>query len=85
MVIKIKAVNGPESIPQGGTEQGKAGGGANQRKAGQIQSQTLGTGTFADDDVQGKVFQSRVKYLLYSPVEAVYFINKEDILAVEVG
>jgi hypothetical protein len=82
VVVKIKAVNSAESIPQGRAEQGEAGGSANQGKAGQVQSQALGPGALADDDVQGKVFQSRVKYLLYCPVEAVYFINKEDVLAV---
>ena len=60
MVVKIKAVNSAESVSEGWTEQGKAGGSANQCKAGQIQSQALGTGSFADDDIQGKVFQSRV-------------------------
>jgi len=60
VVVEIKAVNGTESIPEGWAEQGKAGGGANQREAGQIKSQAPGTGSLADDNVQGKVFQSRV-------------------------
>jgi hypothetical protein len=60
MVVKIKAVNGAESVAEGRTEQSEAGGGANQRKAGQVKSQALGTRPFADDDVQGKVFQSRI-------------------------
>ena len=56
MVVKIKAVNGPESVPEGWAEQGKAGGGTNESEAGQVQSKALSTGAFADDDVQGKVF-----------------------------
>jgi hypothetical protein len=85
MVVKIKAVDSAESIPEGRTEQGKSGGSANQREAGQFQSQALGSGPFADDDIQGKVFQSRVQYLFYCPVESVDFINKEDVLTAEVG
>ena len=56
MVVKIKAINGAESIPEGWTEQGKAGRGTDKCEAGQVESQALGTGTFADDNVQGEVF-----------------------------
>jgi hypothetical protein len=60
VVVKIKAVNSTESIPERRTQQSKSGGSANQGETGQVQSQALGTGTFANDDVQGKVLQSRV-------------------------
>jgi hypothetical protein len=85
LVVEIKAVYGAEPVPEGRTEQGVASGGANHGKFGQVEPQALGTGAFADDDVQGVVFQGRIQYLLYRPVKAVDFIDEEDIVATQVG
>ena len=84
-VVEIEAENRAEAVPQGRAEQGKARGGADQGKLGQVQAQALGARPLADDDVQGEVFQRRVEYFLHGAVQAVDFIDEEDILAAEVG
>jgi hypothetical protein len=85
LVVKIESVNGAEPVPQGRTEQGVARGGAYHGKGGEVKPQALGAGSLADDDIQGVVLQGGVQYLFYRSVEAVDFIDEEDIMFFKIG
>ena len=85
MVIEIKAIDCPEPVSQWWTEQGITGGGADERETGQIETQALGAGALADDDIQGKIFQRRVEDFFHGTVEPVNLIDEEDIVGFQIG
>ena len=85
MVVEIQAVNGPEPVSQGWAEQGEAGGGTNQGETRQVQTQALGAGALADDDIQSEIFQGGVEYFFYRSVETMDFVDEQDVVAAQVG
>ena len=52
---------------------------------GQIQTDGVGGGAFADDDINGIVLHGGVQDLLHRAVQAVDLIHKENIILVQVG
>ncbi len=83
--IKFQTMGRAETVAQGIGQRTEASGGADQGETGQIELDGPGRRPFANDDIELVVFHSRVEYFLDHFIEAMNFVDEEDIARLEVG
>ncbi len=80
LVVIIQAIHRAESRPQRRGDQGQPGGGADNGKAWQFETQGAGCRAFADDNVEGVILHGRVEHFFHGSAQAVDLINEEDVV-----
>jgi len=83
--VVVESVEEAEAGAEGGGEHAGAGGGADEGELWQLKLDGAGGGAGVDDDIEPEVFHGGVEVFLDGGVEAVDFIDEEDIAALEIG
>src|SRR5690606_26172597 len=82
--VVVQLLLDPEPVPQRGGDGALAGGGSDQGESGQVESDRLGGGAFAEDDVDGEVLHGRIEDLFDGAGEPVDLVDEEDVALFEV-
>ena len=83
--VVVEPVHDAEAGPQRRGDQPCPGGGAHQRKGGEIERHASGAGPLADDQVQLEVLQGRIEDLLDLRQQAVNLVDEQHVVGLQVG
>ena len=84
-LVEFETVDVAEAIAERGGERAGASGSADDGEAGEVEADGTCGGTFADNDVEFVIFHGGVEDFFDLAVEAVDFVDKEDVAVGEVG
>ena len=84
-VVVVEAGDEAEAVAQRAGDEPRAGGGADQREARQVEPDRARRRTLADHDVELEVLHRRVEHLLDRAREAVDLVDEQHVAVVEVG
>ncbi len=83
-LVVVEAGDEPEPVAQRAGDEPGAGGGADEREAGQVEPDRLRARTLADDDVEAEVLHRGIQALLDDTREAVHLVDEQHVAVVEV-
>jgi hypothetical protein len=83
--VVVEPIDEAEAGAEGGGEHAGAGGGADEGEFRKLELDGAGGGAGVDDDIEPEVFHGGVEVFLDGGVEAVNFVDEEDVAALEVG
>ncbi len=83
--VVVETVGDAEAGSEWGTQQTRAGRGADEGEAREVQADGAGGGALVDHDIDAKILNGGVEVLLDDFGEAVNFVDKEDIPLLEAG
>ena len=84
-LVVVEAGDEPEAVAQRPGDQAGAGGGPDEREAGQVEADRAGGRALAEHDVELEVLHRRVQDLLDRPRQAVDLVDEQDVALAELG
>ncbi len=85
MVVVLEVAVDAEARAQGRGEEAAAGGGAHEGEGAERELHATGAGALVDHDVDAVVFHRRVEVFFDHAAEAVYLVDKQDVVFFERG